>query len=221
MHKKTTITMIFLTSFILLGCKSIKANVIIDDSCPPPCWKEIEPGKTTKQEAVSILTKLAEVKQSSINTWSIVNSNDSVQWKFLPRTGAKYGNIFIDNNIVFGLRFSPDNTLALEEAIKHLGSPESILTLYHHEEIPFVSIFVAYPTKGIVLSLSINPYHIGEPVNITSDMNVEVVWYFNPDLYAKLMESNYIAGVDSNILIKGSRPWPGYGNITEFILEEK
>ena len=222
MFKKPQNVLIYLISFLLIGCKPIISGVIHDTTCSPPCWKSIIPGKTSREEAGNILKNSSEVKQNSIRTWSMVAADDSIGWEFLPRTGDRFGDILINNDIVFGFSFYPDkNGLSLKTAISYFGEPENIVAINNNSEIPYLSIYLGYPSKGIVLWSSVTPYHMGEAVKISSDTIIEGFWYFETNLYIQLMTSMYIANIDPKILSQSTYPWPGYGDITKFIVKNK
>jgi hypothetical protein len=214
------ITMLLLTSIILIGCQPIVSGVIQDTACFPPCWKGITPGKTTREEALAVIQSLPDVKIDSVKPWSMVTGNDSIQWDFVPQTGDRFGDVFFRNDIVIGFSFVPDkNGLKLNQAIKYLGEPESILAMYHKQEIRYISIFISYKSKGVVLLLSINPYNPNKIATLLTDTYVEAFWYIVPDFYSELMTSNYIGGIAPNILSEDTHPWTGYGDISQIIVE--
>lgn len=222
MNKSRLIIHILLILLLLMGCIPIRSSVIEDTICSSPCWKGIIPGKTNRREVISILNNLSEVESSSIRTMSVVFRDDSIYWDFKPKTGDLWARIFFKDDIVLAINFFPDkNGLPLDIAMEYLGEPENILAFYHHEEKPFINVFVGYPSKGVVLWMSINPYTIDTQANITGDIKVEGFWYFEPDMYIELMNSNYIAGVDSDILIEGLHPWTGYGDISEIVVDQQ
>lgn len=217
---KPYIILLLIILLVIAGCKPTIPSVIMNTSCLPPCWNGIEPGHTTQEEALSILKSLKEVKQNSIKIWSIVKENDCIRWMFVSGSGEKYGDMFINNDLVFGFGFSPENNgLTLETAIKYLGEPDSIIAIYHQQEIRYISVFINYKSKGVVLWTSINPYDSTKQAMITNDMHVEGFWYIEPDLYTKLMSSNYIAGINPAILENNTHPWQGYGDITPILVE--
>jgi hypothetical protein len=218
MIKKVTLFLIF--SIILIGCLPKVSGVIQDTSCFPPCWEGITPGKTTRDEALAIIKSLPDVNTDSIKPWSMVTGNDSIKWDFSSLTGDRFGNIFFRNDITIGFTFFPEkNGLRLDNAIKFLGEPEGILAIYHKQEIRYLSIFINYKLKGVVLLLSINPYNPNKTATVSAKSVVETFWYFVPDLYNELMTSNYIGGIAPVILNEYTHPWTGYGDISQIIVE--
>jgi hypothetical protein len=222
MRSKILIILIVLVLITLNGCKSSLSNVIEDNSCLPPCWKGIVPGETNRQEALSIITKLPDVNQSNIKTGSIITNNDSISWNFPPRTGDKYGYIFIDNDLVFGLGFVPDkNALPLDAAIKYLGDPESIIAIYNQAEVPYLVVYFMWQSKGIVLASHVESFHYGDLFDVNPKTQISSFWYFQPELFEKMMTSFYVANLDSTILSLNTHPWTGYEDITSIIVEQR
>jgi len=222
MLRKTFFVLIIWVSLMVTACKPVTSSVIQDSSCSPPCWKEVVPGQTTRQEVLSILNALPEVDQSTIRPMSVVNGNDSYYWDFIPRTGDRWARVFINQDIVFAVNFFPDKKgLPLGTAIQYLGEPENILAIYNRAEIPFLAIYTIWQSKGIVLSSSIESYHRGERAEVNSETQVGAFWYFEPELFSELMVSMYIADINPDVLNQGIQPWMGYGEITQIIIDRR
>jgi hypothetical protein len=222
MSKKIYFILTILIPVLLISCKPVISGVIQDTSCSPPCWKGITPGQTTRQETLSILNALPEVDQSTIRPMSVVNVNDSYYWDFIPHTGDIWARVFIDQDIVFAVNFFPDKKgLPLGTAIQYLGEPEKILVIWVNGDKSFVTIYSIYQSKGVVLASLIMPYHRDELAEVNSETLVDGFWYFEPGLFTELMTSNYVVNLNPEVLSQRIRPWPGYGDITQLIVEQR
>ena len=81
----------------LASCKPKPSTVLLDTSCEPPCWHDITPGKSTKKDVISILSKIPEVDPNSVEdtaftTWGI---HDHIIWHFDSSTGDSLGEIYL------------------------------------------------------------------------------------------------------------------------------
>jgi hypothetical protein len=214
------IYVLFFIILILNGCNPISSNALENSICAPPCWNGIQPGKTTREEAKTILENSSDVMNNSIKTWSLVKENDSVKWEFAPRTGNRFGNLIINNDVVTGINFIPiNNRLSLNRAINLFGDPETILVLLHLQEIRNISIFIGYPSKGIVLWISIKPYNEGDEIVLSENSTISGVWYVDLNFYDELLVSSYITGIPLDILINDTHKWTGYGDISSIIIK--
>lgn len=219
---KTRLFSILLTLLILVitGCKPSISEVIQDTMCIPPCWKSIVPGQTSQQEATSILNKLSDVDNRTLRIMSVAKPNDSIYLNFIPKTGDIGARLFFKNDTVLAINFVPKN-LSLGTTIEYLGEPESILAIHHQDERSYVSVFLDYQSKGIVLLLELIPYQSGEKVILSPDTEVQGFWYFDPNSYHELMTSPYIAGLYPNFLEQNTHQWVGYGDISAIIVEHQ
>ncbi len=205
---------------LLVGCKPIESNVVLDKTCSPPCWQNIEPGKTNRQEALSILNSVSEINQKTIKIKTNVYPNDGYDWDFEPGHGDMWGRVFFEDNIVLAINFFPDNnSLPLQLAIDVLGTPENIMAVHIHEETQYLIIYFLWPSKGIVLESILHKFQSGDTLKIDSDTQIDAFWYTESQIFSQMMTSMYIANLDPELLKEGPHPWTGYGDITEIIVE--
>jgi hypothetical protein len=150
---------------ILLGisCKSISRNVststatpetpsdwwiawLAQPACKPPCWQNITPGQTTRDEAVTILENTPGI----VITYN--NKKRGVTWNF--GTKKEEGNIFLsEDGIVSGIWIGSisDKKLLLKTIIVSYSSPKYVKP-YDCREGKCVTALV-YPDLGMFLSV--------------------------------------------------------------------
>jgi hypothetical protein len=116
---------------------------LIQPVCKPPCWQNITPGVTTKDEAVSILKKMPDITitynvPSGVD-WDLV-SNKTGGW-----LGAQNG---IVTSVVLGSAY--DN-LTLETVVASYGYPNFVAPVDCRDGM--CSTILVYPDLGIWLDV--------------------------------------------------------------------
>ncbi len=211
--------LLFFILILLNGCRTNNSNILNDTDCSPPCWNGIEPGKTNRQQALSILNNKSSIDQDSIETWSLFEINDSIKWDFKPSSGNRFGNLYFIKDTVVGSNFIPiKSKLLLGTVINYLGNPDNILVIKHTQEKNYLSIFLGYPSKGTVILISINSYKEGDKAFLSENSVVDGIWYVEPELYNELI-SKLITGIPTDIVENNTHQWIGYGDVSPMIVK--
>ena len=155
MDKLKNILSFFTMLLLVTGCeKKISFEEILTSSeCSAPCWMDIEPGKTTKDEALSKLNDLpALVEVNSIFT-GVYGGNERIGWEFLNSdvhgdVGFKNGYV---SSISIGYNFGEirKSRLKVGRLIELYGSPSDI---YYQEgigDLGIILVNLVSPEKGI------------------------------------------------------------------------
>lgn len=137
--------------FFITSCipSSEQTSSITRNSCSPPCWLGIDPGKTTRDEATKLLASIPDVNESSIENTSTVEPNDSVKWSWNSEAADFSGRIFSQGDLSTLITIAPkEKMLQFKDVIYKLGEPERILIFRTKGEQAIISIYILYPTKG-------------------------------------------------------------------------
>jgi hypothetical protein len=204
------IASILLLCLLITSCSAQPSSVLRKETCVRPCWHNITPGRTSKPEVLAMMPTIPEVDSDSIKHYES-DSNDYIQWNFKSRTGDNYGVINFTNNIVSLIEIYPNkNFLQVQDAIQRLGVPEKVLATYKVTEVTWLNIFLISPTNGYVL-LMVNPKNED---TIQSDDTVTGVFYLAPKSFDSALITNKSIGIICKELLKGMKPWIGYGKVT-------
>jgi len=219
---------IFLTLFVSAGCQLFtpKPSLLDDLACPPPCWQNIVPGISTKQDALSTLAQLAFIDQKSIYAYDpklvppkgtpiqvydeIIDSNIASDGQFYS-----FLSIYLLKDkvsvISFQLRIYD---ITLSEAITKLGEPESIVISPYRENLVFG--FVS-PSVGVAFVYSTLGQSKKALSEVYPDARLESIYFFDPETYAQFLESRFLTfnQRDSDGTRAHLVPWKGYGAIKE------
>jgi len=210
--------LIVITIGPMASCKPKPSTVLLDTSCEPPCWHDITPGKSTKNDVISILPKIPEVDPNSVEDTAITTGGilDYLTWRFDSSAGDSYGTIFFKNGAVSTIEISPKKgALTLDNAIQKLGEPEFTFAYKERGEIDRMIIFLLYPTKGYVLLYNSSRFRPGS-ASIEPTHPIVYVYYFSPLLFDALVTSRPFIHDDFVTLQQNMRPWEGYGDIFYF-----
>jgi hypothetical protein len=192
--------------------------VLLDTSCEPPCWHDIIPGKSTKEDVISILPKIPEVDPNSISDVNISSYGTSghIKWGFDSKAGDYGGITYFNDGVVSTIQIGPKKgALTLDDAIQKLGEPEYTFAYMERGEIDRMIIFLLYPTKGYVLLYNSGRFR-PESASVEPTHPIEHAVYYNPKMLEELVTSGLIINQDLATLKQNMRPWKGYGDIFYF-----
>jgi hypothetical protein len=202
----------------LASCKPKPSTVLHDTSCEPPCWHNIIPGESTKNDVNSLIPEIPEIDLSSISEVSIKSygTSDQIKWGFDSKAGDFGGIIYFTDEVVSTIGIDPKKgALTLEGAIEKLGEPEYTFAYKERGEIDRMVIFLLNPTKGYVLLYNSGRFRRGS-ASIQPTHPIEHVVYFDPMMFNQLITSGPIMSQDLTTLQQNMRPWRGYGEIFFF-----
>ena len=220
--------LILIAIFTTIGCQLFtpKSSVLDDLICSPPCWQNIVPGISTKQDALSILSELPYIDKQSIRVYDpkqvlqegtpdrVFDEIIDVLFASGGPSQTTLGIYLIGGKVsVISLQlYSSD--VSLSEAIEKLGEPQSIvITPYAHN---FVVGFVD-PSKGVALTYST----VGKPkrqlLEIYPEIKVSSIYFFDPESFEQFLDSRRLTlgQRDGEETIEHLEQWAGYGKIEE------
>lgn len=144
----------WLVIFFIVSCSSSKPDSGFfgsGGSCLPPCWNDILPGTTVKDDAVLILSNLEYVSPNSLSE-SKFSEPGAQGYKFRFR-GGSHGEIVIRDGIVFELFLEPDFYLTLSNLMDRFGAPDYLFIQSTGGNIVCYETHLYYPDRGIMLYL--------------------------------------------------------------------
>lgn len=192
---------------------------ILDNSvCSPPCWENIVPGKTSRDELLAALANIDNLDQSSIvqqdypNKKSfnhVIHGNLYLEPDALTRVSA-----CLSDETVVVLSFWGDLNLTLGEAIEGFGNPEGVL-IYRRG---FTVISFLYPSKGFVLRFDTTGEYWKSFDSIVPEMEIKTIDYFQPAYYHEILDLGWFSeGMwDYQESMSRMKPWRGYGEIDKY-----
>jgi hypothetical protein len=206
------ILLLFLFGLLLVSCKPKPPGIFENLTCEPPCWEDISPGVTTKNDALVILSKIRAIDQPINHTQPVPGFDEEIDFT-LYKDINKMGFIDILNDRVTMIGFGYNRMgITLQEAIKLFGMPQSIL-IVHTGEI-YSATFVD-PQKGIEFGY----YFRYNATEIMPGDEISDIAFFDPKQYQLFLDTGYFSyhQMNGDETIKRMRPWKGYGSITQYI----
>jgi hypothetical protein len=167
--------------------------------CKPPCWQNITPGLTTRDEAAAILE----------NTPGVVityNNKDGLSWNFGTKT--EEGNVILsEDGIVSGIWIESVSyrKLLLKTIVVSYNEPKYVKPIDCREGKCVTAL--VYPDVGMFLTVFVENKKItNDPpqFEILPDTIVDRVYFMEPGI-EKFQEISFIP--DYGLLMK----WKGYG----------
>ena len=200
-------------------------------SCASPCWEEIRPGISSKEEVVSILDQLIEVEQVAK-----FSSNQNVIVVEFPGSGGSVNIIFEDGSkdsvvTYLAINYGARDQISVSMLIDQFGAPEayasnSLEELRIGEQINYSceewdldqaypavteSGYFLYPANGYTFTILKSTVYSGM---ICPETRVVVAYYYSPkSLQAALENGDPIIGKGNrNFTQEDMISWHGYGS---------
>lgn len=188
-------------------------SLVFDNTCSPPCWINITPDITTRNETLDILFSQPKINPRSIQVRSNNQEDDTIIWLSYTQIRDFGGEITFLDDKVYVLEFIPiKGRLLLSEILKYFGEPEAILAGYESVERPGLSIYILYPSKGIALLIHQRPY-FEEWAEIKPDSSIYAVWFFDSSRFDEVIRHGPINRFSEKVIKQGLIPWPGYSKV--------
>jgi hypothetical protein len=201
-------------SLLLTGCSkesAIRAS-IVDSPCEPPCWQNISPGVTNRDEVYDLLMEVPGVNQGEAGwhgKWNMYD--DLLHWK--AEDIKANGEIYIVDGFVTQIVLYGDLGLSLNDLISKFGSPKEMLIhqtirsgrfggSVHIEEVNLI-----YPEKGVIIMFESQGGL--DSIEISPNDPIIGILFFDPDNLTRTI-SRWILPYDE--LVNNNRvfPWMGY-----------
>jgi hypothetical protein len=219
---KTNILKIFslvlLIGLVLVGWKIFQAssNSFENPVCQPPCWENIHPGITTKEEAFRILSEL-DIDQEPTD----FEADSSISFS----TKAIDGDVlFIDDKVSL-IILSPKNNVSLQNVIEMFGEPQSVLVYWGGE---YIGVTFFKPLEGVVFSYTsweqsrLLPWSHGPNwmySEIRPEAEISLITYFDPEQPDSVLDYSVLSfhEFSRDETLQRLYPWSGYGSIEKYL----
>ena len=176
--------------FVLRNLNRQPSVVLSDDTCQPPCWKTIQPGITTSDEAYAILSELEGVTLLQENL-TLGGAMRSISWLFNRPVEDTGGEIYFQDDRVALISILTVNSLKLGDITTWLGPPEQYWTaIGRGENREYVTVGLLAPARGYQVELVINLQGEADFVEIKNSSRVFKVKYFDPAMLDELLDKN-------------------------------
>jgi hypothetical protein len=192
---------------LLESCAFSGGNSILlgTNNCKLPCWVDIQPGITTKEDMINTLTareqsddgKFTQL-ESGIAWWQ---SNDGNNSYFYSQDGNLVSKIEIDFR---------STSISLEDVITTFGTPSKLDIGKISDGYFFATIF--YPKKGLAFVTGGNKYTVDQGIGkFPIDRNMVVVkgLFLQPQAFSSMLNLLYEVNAVPQVLSE-VQDWNGY-----------
>ncbi len=206
-----------MASLLLSSCVN-SPSLMLGDACKPPCWMEIYPGSTNIRDTVMILEEIESVHGVNTSEENIedIKNRGFESWINDGRMQESSGRVYFQDDKVYYIKI--DSKISIGEYIDKFGSPEKYLAVIERIEAVTVSMFLLYPTRGIIIKQEDTRY-FGSwkgPLEIKANIKDWQIIYFAPhSIDDVLLKEVYITtpSTDVKTLEGAIRDWEGFGEI--------
>ena len=229
------ITLLFLPILMISGCQlrgeidpeaSLRHFTVLMPSpdCEPPCWRGLQPGKTTASEAINLLKSIEEIDPDSIEEEYLDDEVLPTEihrfgWAFPTPALERRGRAdFVEGRLAWLWFTAHEPSLSLGRALNDLyGEPDSVLVTTISHDSKWTQIILLYLEKGIALTLVIKDYP-GETVKIDPEMPVSETTYYDTGLYDLVAELSVPAlAVEKGLWLKRLQDWKGFDHAYQVV----
>jgi len=125
---------------------------LTDKTCPTPCWKELEPGVTSRLEAISIVKQLSFID----NSGESLNGTHGASFICKkPEDSRLYCvNLSFEKGVLENLSYIPNYEITFEQAVEKLGSPDGVSVRPMYPDAGGCDLQVVWKTSKLVLQHS-------------------------------------------------------------------
>src|SRR5689334_8117047 len=175
------INLLILTGFVLASCQGspVKNPSFFDNPvCPPPCWQNITPGVTTKEDALNIMSEIDFVDQPVVDPhYPNVGFDDEIQFTaYKSKNNYVAGWLYILEDHVVVIAFN-SNFGSIQHAIRLFGIPQNIL-LIPGSFMDQVTLLNAQ--KGVAFGYGLTGNQTLDSSQIKPDTEFTQLIFFNP-----------------------------------------
>jgi hypothetical protein len=206
--------------------QSSHPNIFESPACEPPCWENITPGLTTKNDALNTLSKLLMVDQPTTERFDTLPDGVDSLVKFTLYGDKNLGGsiYFVDNKVSL-IEMGNHSGLALQRAFEIFGEPQNV---YVYKGGEYTGVTFLLPQSGVAFSYttwaqSRSPAWAEPPdwlyTEIRPNVEINFIAYFAPDQYKSLLDSGKLTIGDtlsSDQLLNRVFLWSGYGSIDRY-----
>jgi hypothetical protein len=217
---KTYAFLFFIVSLLLISCssKTDAIDLFFNQTCQYPCWNNIEPGKTTKQELLNLLAKQDStnipVDLASIHTMKYLDSGFEEFVGFSLSGNDVYVRAYISGGKVQLLSFESELKYELDitisQIIEQTQLPEKVFIQDSHDDY-LVNLIL--PTTGVWYGYQVSSL----TTSIKSSTPVGWIGFFDPNQFDLLFDANVFTfdTLPSDTLKAEMRDWNGFGKLNE------
>ncbi len=224
---------ILATSIMLSACNpQPDMSWFISSPCEAPCWFNVVPGETSKEEIVPILQTIPGIDPDSIGNrgFPVEIFDDEIfdDYYFFDWHNHIEGEIWLLDNRVSFIILTPKTKgyvpkyslgLTVGDIIEKYGEPDYVLRVRQlgpgplpisDAMHPFVALI--YTEQGIAMEY--DAYYLPERVRnlVTGDIKIFKLKYFFPGDFDRLLDIGGFSYFDTRIKLQ---PWHGYGEYPE------
>lgn len=218
-----------LSSAIQIGilisiCLTISAcqhrpSAVFSSSCEVPCWRQIHPGVSTREDVIEIINGFADLKSDEL--WQGGEDRSSGAIGFTLSNGENVTMYFTDGIVSVIHFFDEKGIVSLDELIQEFGEPTAAIQssimgygLPVGATSAWHAWFYGLDTKiGITYGFDTYRY-FGKITIISEKTKVTEIQFFDPGNLEALLKIGPLIKADGEELSpEALHPWMGFGDI--------
>ena len=215
-------TLILISLCAIISSCQAKDFSIFSKECKAPCWRYIEPGKTTEEETMDLLTGFADIEQDK--TWR-GGSNSTDKYIAFNLSNDVNVTIYPVDKIIALILFENSGGIAsFGECVKEYGVPEYIVQSsvmgfglpVGATSAKHTWVYALNPKNGVAYGYDTYSY-FWKNTELTPNTKVTIIKFYDTNSYETLLAQGFLVNkeVSEEFSIENLYPWAGYGNVDE------
>lgn len=188
------------------GCTTTWTSALEDSNCVPPCWRGINPGATTLEEAKEAISSMVDVDHRSLV------SGDGVSFRFSRQVGEQSADLEVKQGIITSITFRMGQTIRLQQLLAITGEPSLVCAASWWSDHRWLTVDMLDPLSGFALSFRDDWFRTeASTTTITGDEPVDTVVFFNPSEYTDLLKNGHLTQAPATADAQCLTQWNGFG----------
>lgn len=179
---------------------------------PPPCWNQLCPDHSTREEALSTLVSLTGIVNKNIYDNYSAGENIT-RWWFTQQSAGSSGTIIYDqaDTISYITIDLPKNAVSLELIFEQFGEPEQIFAVLGCADSQWLQVWLLYAQMGFGVEIFDSNIRKTSNIELNLEQDITGIVYYPENSYEDvLLSSDGIYSYQNiNDIQEFIKPWQG------------
>ena len=188
--------LIILVSLTILVSCHTRQSAVFSGQCNAPCWRQLQPGKTSMQDAMKLIQGFRDVDSKTIGTAGMPYFIFSDFIKFNLSSGESV-KVYIFNDEVALISFTiPGGLITFGKCVEKFGFPDYAmqipvmgpgLPILPASDATHIWFYAISPSRGVVYDYDIYNMWTDTTFNLTPETTIAELDFFDPQKYDELL----------------------------------
>ena len=221
------VILILLTVCVMISSCQTGKSFVFSSDCVAPCWRHIQPGRTTEKEANDLVAGFSDIKGDNVWRGGLESIAQYIEFDLSSGVNVR---IYLMDKVVALIKFvDPSGIITFGDCVQEFGVPEfAVQSSVMGYGLPIGATsawhtwFYALNTdKGTAYGYDTYGY-FGKNAVLAPKTRVMVIEFYDVDSFEKLLKDEFLINVEvtKNLTTGNLNSWNGYGDIDKLYPEK-